>query len=46
MYFQSSFDLFLSLEKVLHIGGQVIEGLNSRVSLREISIFHLQGDIF
>jgi len=23
--------MFLSLEKVLHIGGQVTEGLNSRV---------------
>ena len=29
--FQGPFELFLSLEKVLHIGGQVIEGLNSRV---------------
>jgi len=31
VFFQVSFELFLSLEKVLHIGGQVTEGLNSRV---------------
>jgi len=29
--FQGSFELFPSLEKILHIGRQVIEGLNSRV---------------
>jgi hypothetical protein len=29
--FQGSFELFPRLEKILHIGGQVIEGLNSRV---------------
>jgi hypothetical protein len=29
--FQGSFELFPSLENILHICGQVIEGLNSRV---------------
>jgi len=31
VFLQGSFKLFLSLEKVLHIDGQVIEGLYSRV---------------
>jgi len=31
VFFQGSFELFLSLKKVLHKGGQVIEDLNSTI---------------
>ena len=31
-FLKGLFELFPSLEKILHIGGQVIEGLNSRVT--------------
>jgi hypothetical protein len=32
-FFQGSFELFHSLKKILHIGGQVIEGFNSSLIL-------------